>query len=72
MLRIRLPKADTARRASTCGSYCGKIKSGGWRNNWARLLEGLNSGDPIEITPEYWEKKRQAIMERHKPKARKR
>lgn len=22
----------------------------------ALLLEGLNSGEPIEITPEYWEK----------------
>ena len=38
----------------------------------ARLLEGINSGAPIEITPEYWEKKRRAIMERHKPKTRKR
>jgi len=31
----------------------------------ALLLEGLNSGEPIEITPEYWEKKRTQLMERH-------
>ncbi len=29
------------------------------------LLEGLNSGDPIEITPEYWENKRRQLIERH-------
>jgi antitoxin ParD1/3/4 len=29
------------------------------------LLEGLNSGDPIEITPEYWEDKRQQLLRRH-------
>jgi antitoxin ParD1/3/4 len=29
------------------------------------LLEGLNSGDPIEITPEYWEGKRQQLIKRH-------
>jgi antitoxin ParD1/3/4 len=28
----------------------------------AILLEGLNSGDPIEITPEYWERKRQQLI----------
>ena len=28
------------------------------------LLEGLESGEPIEITPEYWEKKRKRLMER--------
>ncbi len=32
----------------------------------ALLLEGLNSGDPIEITPEYWERKRAQLVERHK------
>ena len=31
----------------------------------ALLLEGLNSGEPIEITPEYWEQKRMQLMKRH-------
>ena len=31
----------------------------------AMLLEGLNSGEPIEITPEYWENKRRQLIERH-------
>jgi len=31
----------------------------------ALLLEGLQSGEPIEITPEYWERKRAQIVERH-------
>lgn len=30
----------------------------------AFLLEGLNSGEPIEITPEYWERKRAQLVER--------
>ena len=30
----------------------------------ALLLEGLNSGEPIEITPEYWESKRKRVVER--------
>ena len=34
----------------------------------ALLLEGLNSGDPIEITPEYWENKRRQLVERHSRK----
>ncbi|MEO8099032.1 MAG: type II toxin-antitoxin system ParD family antitoxin [Acidobacteriota bacterium] len=34
----------------------------------ALLLEGLNSGDAIEITPEYWERKRTQLVERHKKK----
>jgi antitoxin ParD1/3/4 len=34
----------------------------------ALLLEGLNSGAPIEITPAYWEKKRTQLIERHKKK----
>jgi antitoxin ParD1/3/4 len=34
----------------------------------AFLLEGLDSGKPIEITPEYWEKKRKQLTERHKTK----
>ena len=29
------------------------------------LLEGLDSGDPIDITPEYWEGKRKQLIERH-------
>ena len=33
------------------------------------LLEGLNSGKPIQITPEYWEKKRQQLIKRHKTKS---
>ena len=28
------------------------------------LLEGLQSGKPIEITPEYWETKRRQLLER--------
>jgi antitoxin ParD1/3/4 len=31
----------------------------------ALLLEGINSGEPIEITAEYWENKRQQLIERH-------
>jgi antitoxin ParD1/3/4 len=34
----------------------------------ALLLEGLNSGKPIKITPEYWEKKRQQLTKRHNSK----
>ena len=34
----------------------------------ALLLEGLNSGEPIEITPEYWEKKRTQLIERQNKK----
>lgn len=30
----------------------------------ALLLEGLNSGEPIVVTPEYWEKKRRALEAR--------
>jgi antitoxin ParD1/3/4 len=32
------------------------------------LLEGLNSGNPIEITPEYWENKRRQVVERQSRK----
>ena len=32
------------------------------------LLEGLESGEPIEITPEYWENKRKRLVERHAKK----
>jgi antitoxin ParD1/3/4 len=34
----------------------------------ALLLEGLNSGEPIEITPEYWENKRRQLIERYSNK----
>jgi antitoxin ParD1/3/4 len=34
----------------------------------ALLLEGLNSGEPVAVTPQYWEKKRQQLIERHKAK----
>lgn len=30
----------------------------------ALLLEGLNSGEPIEVTPEYWEQKKRTLAER--------
>ena len=29
------------------------------------LLEGLHSGEPIKVTPEYWENKRQQLLERY-------
>jgi antitoxin ParD1/3/4 len=35
----------------------------------ALLLEGLNSGEPIDITPEYWERKRAQLFERHSKKS---
>jgi len=34
----------------------------------ALLLESLNSGEPIAISPEYWEKKRQQLIEWHRTK----
>ena len=33
------------------------------------LLEGINSGEPIEITPEYWENKRWQLIERNSQKS---
>lgn len=30
----------------------------------ALLLEGLSSGDPVEVTPEFWERKKQELIER--------
>lgn len=33
------------------------------------LLEGLESGAPIEVTPEYWEKKRQELLKRARARA---
>jgi antitoxin ParD1/3/4 len=38
----------------------------------ALLLEGINSGEPIKISPEYWEKKRRQLVERHSKKTVKR
>jgi len=35
----------------------------------ALLVEGLDSGDPIEVTPEYWERKRQELLERQARRA---
>lgn len=34
----------------------------------ALIMEGLQSGDPIEITPEFWENKRWQLMDRHSKK----
>lgn len=33
------------------------------------LLEGLDSGPPIEVTPEYWAKMRRELIEKHRGKA---
>lgn len=33
------------------------------------LLEGLDSGEPIGITPEYWEQKRRQLLERRSGKS---
>ena len=30
----------------------------------ALLLEGINSGEPIEVTDQYWEEKRRRLRER--------
>jgi antitoxin ParD1/3/4 len=38
----------------------------------ALLFEGLQSGEPIQITAEYWEKKRRDLIERHTKKKGKR
>lgn len=32
----------------------------------ALLLEGLDSGDPIEVTPEFWKELRAELRERHR------
>ena len=30
-----------------------------------KLIEGLESGPPVEVGPEYWERKRRELIERH-------
>jgi antitoxin ParD1/3/4 len=30
-----------------------------------KLIDGLESGSPIEVSPEYWKKKRQQLRARH-------
>lgn len=37
----------------------------------ALLLEGLESGEPIPVTPEYIERKRKQLIERHAKKTKK-
>ena len=32
----------------------------------ALLLEGLNSGEPIEVTEAFWNEKRRQLLERHR------
>ena len=32
----------------------------------ALLLEGLHSGEPIEVTAEYWHEKQSQLLERHR------
>ncbi len=34
----------------------------------ALLIQGLESGDPVDVTPEFWERKRQALLARHSRK----
>jgi antitoxin ParD1/3/4 len=31
-----------------------------------KVLEGLRSGEPIEVTPKFWEERRRRLMQRHK------
>ena len=35
-----------------------------------KLIEGLNSGPSIEVTPEYWAKKKATLLKRHSKAAR--
>lgn len=37
----------------------------------AKLLESLDSGEPIEVTPEFWEAHRQELQKRLRHKGRK-
>ena len=32
----------------------------------ALLLEGLNSGEPVEVTEAFWNEKRRQLLERHR------
>ena len=34
----------------------------------ALLIQGLESGEPVEVTPEFWERKRQDLLARHSRK----
>jgi antitoxin ParD1/3/4 len=34
------------------------------------LLEGLNSGEPIEVTPEFWRERRRELLKRLQKKSR--
>ncbi|MEO7677106.1 MAG: type II toxin-antitoxin system ParD family antitoxin [Verrucomicrobiota bacterium] len=34
----------------------------------AKLIEGLESGEPIPVTKEYWEEKRAKLLKRHHEK----
>ena len=34
----------------------------------ALLVQGLESGDPVEVTPEFWERKRQELVARRSEK----
>ena len=34
----------------------------------AKLIEGLNSGEPIPVTKEYWEEKRAKLLQSHQRK----
>lgn len=33
------------------------------------LLDGINSGQPIELTPDYWEEKRKRLAEKYAERA---
>jgi antitoxin ParD1/3/4 len=35
----------------------------------ALLVQGLESGEPVEITPEFWDRKRKELLARHSPKS---
>ncbi len=34
----------------------------------AKLIEGLESGEPVPVTPEYWEEKKAKLLKRHASK----
>ncbi len=34
----------------------------------ALLIQGLESGEPVDVTPEFWERKREELMARHSRK----